>query len=199
MNRSRSAVSARSTSSSPRTKARAASAVDRDALRWWIIAKTLTWGIGCEIQADYHVSGRVRSIDLAAVGRRAAEQEWDLLELIAPDACRAALAAPRPVALPDDARPYGRPTARELLDAVRELLTDKVTTSSDAALAYEARVAANVLGIVERELAHPPIPTTSKTATAATGRRSRLSVRDKLIVASPRHLDRSSVPVAGAT
>ena len=146
------------------------------------------------IQADVHLSGRVRSIDLAAVGRRAAEQEWDLLELIAPDACRAALAAPRPDALPDDAHPYGRPTARELLDAVRELLTDKVTTSADPALAYEARVASNVLGIVERELAHPPITYPGDDWSSLA-----LSVRDKLIVASPRHLDRSSVPVAGAT
>ncbi len=40
--------------------------------------------------------GGVRSVDLAAVGRRAAEQEWDLIELLAPDACAAARAAPMP-------------------------------------------------------------------------------------------------------
>jgi aminoglycoside phosphotransferase (APT) family kinase protein len=159
--------------------------VDRDALHWWITAKTLTWGIGCMIQADYHLSGRVRSIDLAAVGRRTAEQEWDLIELLAPDACRAALATPRPEPLPDDGRAFGRPTARELLDAVRELLTDKVVPGDDAALSYEARVAANLLATVERELAFPPVTYDGDDWSALA-----LSVRDKLLVASPKHLDR---------
>ena len=85
--------------------------VDRGALHWWLVEKTLSWGIGCMLQADIHLSGRVRSVELAAVGRRVAEQEWDLIELLAADACRAALAAPDPAPRPDDARPYGRPTA----------------------------------------------------------------------------------------
>ena len=160
--------------------------VDRDALHWWLAAKTLTWGIGCMIQADFHLSGRVRSVDLAAVGRRAAEQEWDLIELLAPDACRAALDAPRPEPQPDDARPYGRPTARELLDTVREFLTDKVITSEDRTLTYHARVAANVLGIVERELAHPPVTYPGDEWSSLA-----LATRDRLVVASPKHLDAS--------
>ena len=32
-------------------------AVDRDALHWWLVAKTLTWGIGCMVQADFHLTG----------------------------------------------------------------------------------------------------------------------------------------------
>jgi hypothetical protein len=168
--------------------------VDRDSLHWWITAKTLTWGIGCMIQADYHLSGRVRSVDLAAVGRRSAEQEWDLIELLATDAARAALTAPSPEALDPNSRPYGRPTAPELLDAVRELLTDKVVTGVDAALAYEARVAANLLTIVERELAHPAV-TYDGDDWSALAR----SVRDKLIVASPKHLDRARAFLLEAT
>jgi hypothetical protein len=138
------------------------------------------------IQADYHLSGRVRSVDLAAVGRRAAEQEWDLIELIAPDATRAALAAPPPETVGDDARPYGRPTARELLDAVRELLTEKVVTGDDPALAYEARVAANLLATVERELGSRHVSRDGDDW-ATLG----MSVRDKLLVASPKHVDRT--------
>ena len=63
-------------------------------------------------------------------------------------------AAPRrpPRSLPDDDR-YGRPTARELLDAVREFLSERVATRDDRGLAYDGRVAANMLAIVERELA----------------------------------------------
>jgi aminoglycoside phosphotransferase (APT) family kinase protein len=157
--------------------------VDRDVLRWWLVAKTLTWGVGCMLQADIHLSGRVRSVDLAAVGRRTAEQEWDLVELLAPDACATARAAPPASQLPDDDARSGRPTARELLDTVRELLMERVATSDDRGLAYEGRVAANVLAIVERELAQEWIPRAGDDWETLA-----LIVRDRLAVASPAHL-----------
>lgn len=46
-----------------------------------------------------------------------------------------------------------RPTAAELLQAVREFLQRDVMPALDSRLAFHARVAANVLAIVERELA----------------------------------------------
>ena len=156
--------------------------IDRDTLRWWLVAKTFTWGVGCMLQGDTHLSGRVRSVDLAAVGRRTAEQEWDLLELLAPDACVAAREAPAPAPVPDDAR-YGRPTARELLDTVREFLDDRVATSDDRGLAYEGRVAANILAIVERELAQETVDRAGDDWDTLA-----LVVRDRLAVASPKHL-----------
>ena len=111
--------------------------IDRDTLRWWLVAKTFTWGVGCMLQADTHLSGRVRSVDLAAVGRRTAEQEWDLIELLDPAACAAAVAAPPAATRPDDDDRYGRPTARELLDTVREFLTERIAPDVDGGLAYE--------------------------------------------------------------
>ena len=57
--------------------------VDRDALRWWRVLGTLRWGILCQYQAHRHLSGQTRSAELAAIGRRAAENEWDLLDLLA--------------------------------------------------------------------------------------------------------------------
>lgn len=56
--------------------------VDRDALHWWQVMGTLKWGIICVHQAERHRSGSNRSVELAAIGRRAAETEWDLLELL---------------------------------------------------------------------------------------------------------------------
>lgn len=56
--------------------------VDRDALRWWEVLGTLKWGIMCIMQAVTHTSGAVRSVELAAIGRRVCEQEWDLLALL---------------------------------------------------------------------------------------------------------------------
>jgi len=47
-----------------------------------------------------------------------------------------------------------RPTAAELIQAVREFLEhDVMTTSEDRRVQFHARVAANALGMVERELA----------------------------------------------
>ena len=65
-------------------------------LRWWEILGTLRWGVICLTQAWAHLSGAHRSVELAAIGRRVCEQEWDLLLLLDPDAAdRAARARPR--------------------------------------------------------------------------------------------------------
>ncbi len=57
-------------------------AVDRETLRWWEVFGTLRWGIICIVQTLTHLSGTVRSVELAAIGRRVCEVEWDLLDLL---------------------------------------------------------------------------------------------------------------------
>jgi aminoglycoside phosphotransferase (APT) family kinase protein len=52
-------------------------------LRYWETFGTLKWGVICGMQCFAHLQGLVRSVELAALGRRIAETEWDLLELIA--------------------------------------------------------------------------------------------------------------------
>jgi aminoglycoside phosphotransferase (APT) family kinase protein len=56
--------------------------VDRDALAWWETMGTLKWGVMCMLQAATHLSGTVRSVELAAIGRRVCEVEHDLLLLL---------------------------------------------------------------------------------------------------------------------
>ncbi len=56
--------------------------IDLESVRWWEALGTLRWGLGCIGQARRHLEGSVRSVELAAIGRRACEQEWDLLKLI---------------------------------------------------------------------------------------------------------------------
>lgn len=122
-------------------------------LRWWEILGTVRWGVICLTQAWAHLSGAHRSVELAAIGRRVAEQEWDLLLLLDPDSAdRAARARPRPSgAERSQPAPYGRPTASELLEAVREYLLGSVMPATAGQLAFHARVAANALAIVARE------------------------------------------------
>jgi aminoglycoside phosphotransferase (APT) family kinase protein len=123
-------------------------------LHWWEVLGTLRWGVICLTQAWTHLSGAHRSVELAAIGRRVCEQEWDLLLLLDPDSAdRAARSRPRVSAdgCPSPA-PYGRPTATELLEAVREYLLGSVLPKTSGQLSFHARVAANALAIVSREL-----------------------------------------------
>ncbi len=55
---------------------------DFDVVRWWEILGTLKWGIICISQAHTHLTGLVRSHELAAIGRRVCENEYDLIELL---------------------------------------------------------------------------------------------------------------------
>ncbi|WP_327092880.1 phosphotransferase family protein [Nonomuraea sp. NBC_01738] len=56
--------------------------VDRAALRWWETFGVLKWGVICVMQTMRHLAGGARSVELAAIGRRVCENEWDLLELL---------------------------------------------------------------------------------------------------------------------
>ena len=56
--------------------------VDRVAFHWWLVLATLRWGVICRYQAERHLSGQNRSVELAAIGRRVCETEWDLLDLL---------------------------------------------------------------------------------------------------------------------
>ena len=131
--------------------------VDRARLAWWEAFGTLKWGVICEIQAQTHLQGLVRSVELATLGRRIAEMEWDLLELL--DEGRGPADAPpgaggerhdRAPSLQD------RPSAAELVAAVREFLERDVQGAVDGRVAFHTRVAVNALGMVERELALGP-------------------------------------------
>ena len=58
-------------------------ALDRAAFRWWLTVATLRWGVICRFQAERHLSGQTPSVELATIGRRVAETEWDILDLLA--------------------------------------------------------------------------------------------------------------------
>jgi aminoglycoside phosphotransferase (APT) family kinase protein len=57
-------------------------AVDRSRAHMWEVWGSLRWGLSCLQLGNDHVSGRVRSVERAAIGRRVSEVELDLLHLI---------------------------------------------------------------------------------------------------------------------
>jgi aminoglycoside phosphotransferase (APT) family kinase protein len=56
--------------------------VHPEIVRWWQLYGTVWWGVGCMRQAWRHLSGSERSVELAAIGRRVWEQEYDVLLLL---------------------------------------------------------------------------------------------------------------------
>lgn len=127
--------------------------VDPTDLRWWELLGTLKWGLICVLQAQVHLSGASRSVELATIGRRVCENEWDVLALLPGDDLPTVDTTP--VAQPEDL--YGRPSALELVEAVREWVDDDVRGATEGRVAFHARVAVNALRIVERELALGPL------------------------------------------
>jgi aminoglycoside phosphotransferase (APT) family kinase protein len=53
--------------------------VDRERARLWEVWGTLKWGIACLQLGDDHISGRLRNVERAAIGRRVSEVELDLM------------------------------------------------------------------------------------------------------------------------
>ena len=122
--------------------------VTAEHLHFWEVFGTLKWGVICEMQAASHLQGLVRSVELAALGRRIAEMEWDLLDLLDPSG----VAGPEVDPAPDPAPSmHDRPTAIELVESVREYL-ERDVMPGEGRVAFHARVASRVLAMVEREL-----------------------------------------------
>jgi aminoglycoside phosphotransferase (APT) family kinase protein len=122
---------------------------DEATQRWWELYGTVRWALLCRRQAARYLAGGESSVELAVLGRRVCEQEWDVLlalgyaaPLTVTDPLAEA-AGPPPV-------PHDRPSGPGLLRAVREFLATEIT-ASDPRLAFHARVAANALRIAERE------------------------------------------------
>ncbi|HYF46984.1 MAG TPA: phosphotransferase family protein, partial [Acidimicrobiales bacterium] len=127
-------------------------AVDPEAARWWEVLGSLKWGVMCIIQAATHLTGQSRSMELAAIGRRVCENEFDVLLLIDPVGVvpEPTTGAAEPPALHDV------PSTVQLLEAVREWVESDVRSSTEGRVQFHTRVAANVLSAVERELTVGP-------------------------------------------
>lgn len=167
--------------------------VDPDELLAWEVFSNCKWAIGALTQARRHLRGEERSVELAILGRLAAEMEYELLDLIE-KAGRERVRVAR-VSTPHHS---DRPTAAELAAAVREFLeTEILPTIDDHRLRFRALVAMNALAIVEREspLRGEVDWETARRIRAGDVRPTDLAelkaeVAAKLAVASPRFLER---------
>lgn len=56
--------------------------VDPARVRFWEIFGNLKWGVITITQAGNYLTGRNKTVEMAAIGRRTAETEWELLHLL---------------------------------------------------------------------------------------------------------------------
>ncbi len=56
--------------------------VNPQQVRYWELFGTLKWGVICQYQASTFVNGKVRNVERAAIGRRVAETEFDMIHLL---------------------------------------------------------------------------------------------------------------------
>lgn len=126
--------------------------VDLADLSWWELFGNLRWGVICVMQGHVHLSGHAQSLEHAVIGRRAAEVEWDLLELLDPGGARRG----EELEGGDDAEAptlHDRPTAAELIAAIRGELGDHVLPALEGRPAFRTRVALRALGTIGRQIA----------------------------------------------
>ena len=104
---------------------------DEETQRWWELYGTVRWALLCRRQAERYLAGDEPSIELAVLGRRVCEQEYDILLALGH-------AAPLTVTDPlknlgtNPAPPHDRPAGSDLLRAVREFLTTEVGSGDGA-------------------------------------------------------------------
>ncbi|WP_338050732.1 phosphotransferase family protein [Rhodococcus pseudokoreensis] len=183
-------------------------------LHWWETFGTLRWLVLSRFQAERHLGGAERSLELAAIGRRVCESEYDLLDvlgLLADD-------APAPPPAPPGHTVHDRPSVAEILDLVAGTLTDDLGPALDGTHErerYLLRICVNLLRTAGRELeagngadslldgALGALGCTSEAELAARIREGTLDYLDdgvrraisiavlaRLRVANPRHLNR---------
>jgi aminoglycoside phosphotransferase (APT) family kinase protein len=128
--------------------------VDRARFRWWLILRTLWWALGCMQMGDIWRNGVDRSLERVVIGRRAVENECDLLLLLEEDAPEtqriAQTASPTPTS-----RRMGEPSTVEMLEALSEWVAAEIKPKAEGRAKFEAAVAINALGMLAREAAHP--------------------------------------------
>jgi len=118
-------------------------------LHWWEAYGTLRWLVLSQFQSQRHLGGAEDSIELAAIGRRVCESEYDLLLILG------LLDDVEP--LPDVTAPslHDRPSLSEILELVAGTLRDDVAPVLDGIHErerYLLRICVNLLGIAGREL-----------------------------------------------
>jgi aminoglycoside phosphotransferase (APT) family kinase protein len=120
--------------------------VDPAHVRFWEIFGSFWWACSSLSMAEHYRAGPDKSVERAAIGRRSSECQIDCVNLLIPgpvELLSAELAASN----------LDMPRLDELVASVRDYLRADVMTATTGRTNFLARVAANSLDIVQRDLA----------------------------------------------
>ena len=118
--------------------------VDAQAVRFWQVFGSFWWAVGCLGMAEHYRNGPDKTVERPAIGRRSSECQVDCVNLLIPG----------PVELETpQAQPQAMPGVDELLTSVSDFLREDVMSQTQGRAQFMARVAANSLDIVQREVA----------------------------------------------
>jgi aminoglycoside phosphotransferase (APT) family kinase protein len=122
--------------------------VDPQAILFWQVFGSFWWAMATLQMANSWRRGKTPSLERPVIGRRSSEAQMDCVNLLIPG----------PFALPDADRPLDAgtqlPMPAELLSGVRDFLKETAAGQLDPHNGFLARVAANSLGIAQREFVH---------------------------------------------
>lgn len=123
--------------------------VDRDRVYFWLVYGSFWWAITCLTMVDTFRTGPDRSIERAAIGRRSSEAQIDCVNLLIPGPAT-------PPAQEPSASALDMPESEELLRAARDFLRGDVMSNTSGRVNFHARVAANAIDIVARDIEMGP-------------------------------------------
>lgn len=118
--------------------------VDAEHLRFWEVFGSFWWAVGSLIMGDHYRHGADRSVERPAIGRRSSECQVDCVNLIMPGKVELPAAA--------DFSGDELPRNDELLVSVRDFLREDVMSATSGRTHFMARVAANSLDILLRDM-----------------------------------------------
>ena len=123
--------------------------IDRQALTWYLVFSSLSWGSMAIRMAYWWRKGDDRSLERILIGTRVSEVEIDLL-LMLEDIAGVQESTAVDISIPNSGPVGGDVSAAELIEAAVEYLSNDVVPAALGAEKFQARIAANDLSIANR-------------------------------------------------
>lgn len=122
--------------------------VDRDSVMFWEVFGSFWWAVGCLKMADHWRNGPDSTVERPGIARRSSECQLDCVNLLIPGPVELVEGGEDPAARSSVDMPH----VDELVVSVADFLRAEVMDATDGRTSFLARVAANSLDIVLREL-----------------------------------------------
>ena len=119
--------------------------VDPAHVKFWEVFGSFWWAVGCLGMAEHFRTGPDKTVERPGIGRRSSECQVDCSNLLIPGPVKLVEGTPFSSAL-------DMPRTDELVSSVRDYLRSDVMPATEGRTSFLARVAANSLDIVLREL-----------------------------------------------